>query len=186
MRPIDLPSTAHFQSLPCGTRAKYVAGGCRCLPCRAANSRYECARQAARRRGDWNGRVSADRARAHLLALSKAGIGRRAVSAASGVSHSSLQAIRTGRKTQIRAQTERRILAVDRSCCSDHALVDARPAWRRLRQLLADGYPARRLCQFLGYVGGGLQFGARWITARNALRIERLYRDLLALEERRA
>lgn len=37
MRPTDLPN---FRSLPCGTRAKYVAVQCRCAPCRAANCRY--------------------------------------------------------------------------------------------------------------------------------------------------
>lgn len=41
-----------------GDRLKYLAG-CRCVPCRAANSRYEVARAAARKAGDWNGLVPA-------------------------------------------------------------------------------------------------------------------------------
>lgn len=39
-RPADLPYTDHFQNMPCGSRAKYVAVHCRCPKCRAANSRY--------------------------------------------------------------------------------------------------------------------------------------------------
>lgn len=179
-RPADLPFTEHFQKMACGSRAKYIGGGCRCMLCRAANSRYESARAIARKNGGWNGLVSAERARAHMLALSKAGIGRRSIGAASDVGDTTLQEVGSGKKTQIRADTERRILAVDRSCIADGALVDARPSWRRLRRLLDEGYPARRLCKFLGYKGDGLQFGTRWITAGNALRIEKLYRELLA------
>jgi hypothetical protein len=37
---------------PHGTRAKYVGDRCRCLRCRAANSRYSCA-QDLRKRGPW-------------------------------------------------------------------------------------------------------------------------------------
>jgi hypothetical protein len=182
-RPADLPSSAHFQQLPCGTRAKYVAGGCHCMLCRAANSRYECERAAARKRGEGNGLVSAARAQAHLRwLLSKHGVGRRAVRAASDVGETTLQEIRSGRKTKIRAQTERRILAVDRLCVSDHALVPARRAWALLKRLKADGYPALRLVRFLGGKSSGLQFGRVMMTARNVRRVERLYRELMAEE----
>jgi len=37
----------HFQAMPCGTRAKYVAAKCRCAKCREANCRYVQARDAA-------------------------------------------------------------------------------------------------------------------------------------------
>lgn len=180
MRPTDLPDRTYFERLPCGTRAKYIGARCRCMLCRAANSRYEVARAAKRKRGADNGLVSAAAARAHLLALSARGIGRRAVHAASDVTISSLQLIRAGHKTQIRAETARRILAVDASCIADGACVDARPTWRRIHLLLREGYPARRLCRFLGYRGDGLQFGAREVTARNALRVQRLFTELRA------
>jgi len=180
-RPADLPFTAHFQQMPCGSRAKYIGGGCRCLQCRAANSRYETERAAARKRGEWNGLVSADRARAHLSMLSRQGVGRRAVGAASDVGDTTLQQIRNGAKTQIRANTEKRILAVDKSCVSDGALVPAGRAQRLLERLKAEGYPALRLVRFLGGKSQGLQFGARKMTARNVRRIERLYRELMAV-----
>ena len=180
-RPTDLPCAEHFQALPCGTRAKYIGAGCRCLPCRAANSRYETARAAARQRGDWNGLVPADRAAAHLRWLSRQGVGRRAVAAASGVASSALGEIKRGEKVWIRAATARRILAVETSCVSDHALLPSRRAHRRLQRLLAEGYPARRLAKWLGYQGDGLQFKAgHKMTARNVWRIDRLYRVLMA------
>src|SRR5262245_10530823 len=178
-RPTDLPALAHFQALSCGTRAKYIGAGCRCLLCRAANSRYECARAVARQRGQWNGLVPADRAAAHLRWLSRRGVGRRA-SAASGVASSALVEITRGAKVWIRAATARRILAVDTSCVSDHALIASARAHRRLQRLRAEGYPARRLAKFLGYSGDGLQFTpGRKMTARNVWRIERLYRVLM-------
>ena len=60
---------------PHGTRARYIAARCRCLLCRAAASRYECERDAARRAGDYRGLVSAQEARDHILALGKKGSG---------------------------------------------------------------------------------------------------------------
>lgn len=138
-----------------------------------------CAR--CRDRLVWNGLVSAEAARTHLLWLSRRGVGRRAVAAASDVSPTILMEIRNGTKRQLRADTERRILAVDRDCVSDHALVSASRAWRQLRRLIADGYPARRLVRFLGMKGQGLQFGRVKMTARNVRRIDRLYRELLAV-----
>lgn len=63
---------------------------------------------------------------------------------------------------------------------ADRALVPAGPAWRLLDRLLAEGYPAARLARFLGYRGAGLQFDRAWMTARNVLRVERLYRQLTA------
>lgn len=181
-RPADLPFTDHFQQMSCGSRAKYMGAGCRCMLCRAANSRYETMRAAARKRGEWNGVVSADRARAHLLVLSTLGVGYKSVAAAANVSKTSLMNIRAGRKLHLRRQTERRILDVDRSCVADGALVDARPAMRLIRRLLHEGYPALRLCRFLGYKSSGLQFRDRWMTARNAQRVERLYRELMAVD----
>ena len=50
---------------PHGTRSRYVSG-CKCVPCRAANSRYQSGRFYAIRDGDWNGFVNAATARAWL------------------------------------------------------------------------------------------------------------------------
>lgn len=57
---------------PHGTRLRYIAG-CKCTPCRRANSDYERQRRAARAAGDWNGLVPADRARTErkILAVTR-------------------------------------------------------------------------------------------------------------------
>lgn len=47
MRPADLPFAEHYQQMPCGSRAKYVAVHCRCAECRAANSAWVKSRDAA-------------------------------------------------------------------------------------------------------------------------------------------
>lgn len=170
------PAAELSAASPHGDRLRYIAG-CRCHECRAANARYESARQRARRSGDWNGIVPADRARSHLVKLSKAGIGRRAVAAASDVALTVLLDVRTGRKRRIRARTERLILAVGKPQMSDHAVVDARRTHRLIAELLTEGYTMAFLAARLGYRHPALQFGER-ITVRNAARVERLHREL--------
>jgi hypothetical protein len=79
----------------CGTYAAYVMG-CRCDECRSASSRYQ--REAAKRKanGDFRGVVSADRARAHILALSAAGVGKVIVADEARVNRNIIHAIRVG------------------------------------------------------------------------------------------
>lgn len=152
-------------------------GGCRCFKCRRANSDYERERKIARAAGDWNGYVSAEAARTHLLKLAKLGVGRRAVSAASDVAETVLSEIRTGRKQRIRARTERKIMAVTKSCASDHAIVSARHTWRRLDALLEEGFSRTALARLLGSTARkpALQIGREFCTVRNAARVEAIY-----------
>ena len=75
---------------PHGTRLKYM-GGCKCMLCRAANSRFETERAVARKNGDWNGIVDARAARRHILKLSKAGVGYKSVADAASVPTPSLR-----------------------------------------------------------------------------------------------
>jgi hypothetical protein len=159
-----------------GDRLRYMAG-CRCDKCRAANSAYESMRQRARKAGDWNGIVPASAARAHMLKLSRRGVGRRAVAAATDISDTVLSDIRSGRKKQIRARTERLILGVTPACVSDRAIVNGARTRQRVANLIEEGYEESFLANRLGYTTGRLQFGDR-ITARNAARVERLHREL--------
>jgi hypothetical protein len=158
----------------CGTRLQYMAG-CRCYQCRTANSAYERGRLVARKAGDYNGIVSAEKARQHILKLRKKGVGRKAVYAASDVALSILRAISSGEKKQIRARTERKILAVTPACREDGALVSAKPTWRLVALLLEEGFTKLRIARELGQKGRGLQLGKKQITVRNAARVERLY-----------
>lgn len=122
-----------------GTRARYVAGRCRCDDCRLANREYAQRAALRKARGGADPLVPSDAARAHLLELSRADVGRRAVAAASDVSDTVLQLVRSGRKTQIRRSTEKRILEVDASARSDHARVPAGPTKAALKKLRALG-----------------------------------------------
>jgi hypothetical protein len=161
-----------------GSRAKYK-GGCRCLLCRAANARYEAERAKARAGGDWNGLVSASAARAHIARLSKDGLGRDAIAAASDIAPAVISRIKSGQSTHIRKHTEDRLLAVSKEAVSDAARVRAYPTWRQIKSLLAEGFTQAELARRLGYESPSLQLGKKWILARNAAKVDRLYRLLM-------
>lgn len=162
---------------PHGDRLRYMAG-CRCTECRRANSRYECDRLKARKNGDWNGLVPADTERRHILKLSRRGIGRRAVSIAADVSENLICAIKSKRKKQIRARSERRILSVTNADACDHSFVPARRTWKLLRMLKIEGYKTAQLARQLGYVHPAIQFRKTRVLVRTAFRVDRLYRQL--------
>lgn len=165
--------------LPHGLRARYMAG-CRCLPCRAANSSYECERAAARKRGEHNGLVSAAKARAHILKLAKKGVGYKQVADASGVGNLIVSQIRNGKRLRIRANTERRILAVSADAIGDRALVDAAETWRKIERLIEDGgFSKAEIARRMGYKSQALQFRKTRVTAATALKVERFYRYYL-------
>lgn len=168
------PAILLAEAKPHGVRLKYL-GGCRCLLCRAANARYESWRVWARRRGDWNGVVSAGRARRHLLVLSRSGVGRRTVAEISGVPQSLLHQIKRGRRSRIRARTERRIFLVRSGARNGASLVPAEQSWRMISRLMEEGFSSGEIARRLGYRTRALQFNRRRMTARNAVRIERFY-----------
>lgn len=161
-----------------GRRARYVAG-CRCDLCRAANRNYARKRLHAQKDGDWNGIVDATEARRHLLWLSRQGVGRRAVHAASDVALTVIAGVRDGTKTQIRARTERKILAVTPDMVSDRALVKPGRTYQRIKHLVEEeGFSKAELARRLGYRSPALQFRRTRMTARNVARVEALYQRL--------
>lgn len=164
---------------PHGVRVRYILG-CRCLLCRAANSRYETERAAARKNGDWNGLVSADAARAHMRKLSRRGVGRRAVGAVTGIADSILAGIVTGKRKNCRKRTETAILAVDVGARSDASIVPAGKTWTILRRLLAEGYTKTELARRLGSKAKvpSLQIRTDFVLASTAAKVERLYNRL--------
>lgn len=179
MRPANLPTAAALGTgKPHGVRIRYMSG-CHCMLCRAANSRYETERALARKAGDWNGIVPADRARKHLRSLSRQGIGRRLVSEISGSATSTIQAIKAGRKTCIRARTERAILAVDREARSGGTLVPAEPTWKRIDELIEEGFIETELAGRLGYKCRKLQFARHQVTARTEQKVMRFYASIM-------
>lgn len=160
---------------PCGTRVRYYAG-CRCKECRAANSRYESERQAARARGESNGLVSAERARAHLAWLSENGVGRKTAADAAKVAASIVSKIIDGQRLKIREQTERRVLAVTTATAADGALTDGAATWLLLDELITSGYSKARISsEMAGKPMKSLQLRREHVTVRNAALARQVY-----------
>lgn len=172
MRPADLPPAERYAH---GMRARYVCG-CRCDECRRANRDYNRQRRAA----PFNGLVDAGPAREHLLRLSAEGVGKRAVGAACDIALSVLIEVRAGRKTKIRAETARRILAVDMTAMSDAALIPAGPTWRAVRELQKMGFTKGEIALELGRRTPALQIRRDQVLARTALAIQKLLRKVRA------
>ena len=162
---------------PHGDRLRYLAG-CRCSDCRRANTAYETARAKARAAGDWNGFVSADKARAHLQQLSAQNVGRRAVAAASDISETIIFAIANGSKPRIRARTERQILAVNTDARGDRALIRGAATWKLLNKLLKAGHSKAELARRLGCKTPALQIKHDFVTVRTAYLVQRLFDQL--------
>lgn len=161
-----------------GTRARYSVG-CRCVPCRAANSRYESERLRARARGDRNPIVDADRAKRHLAKLSRRGVGRRSVAAACDVAHTILRMIICGERKRIRKRTESAILGVDEGARAGNSLVAAGRTRKLMSDLVARGYSKAELARRLGYKTPAIQFLSKAkVTARIAASVERLYQSI--------
>lgn len=163
---------------PHGDRLRYLAG-CRCDECRQANSSYERERQKARATGDWNGIVSAEAARRHIKKLSRQGVGRRAIQAATDIADTILSEIRSGKRQRIRARTERLILAVTTEMRGDAALVSAGPAWALIEQLLAAGFTKGEIALGIGRKTPALQLNKTLITLRNEAAVKRLHARLI-------
>lgn len=164
-----------------GTRARYVGGRCRCLQCRAANSRYSTERDHARRIGDYRELVDAKPARLHLSKLSRIGIGYKTVAEGAKVSINVIAKIRSGERKQIRRDTETRILAVTKQNAplGDRSLVDSEPTWKLLDKLLTRGYSKTQLAAWLGMKAPSLQIkrGGK-ITLRTAFNVSQLFQKI--------
>lgn len=160
-----------------GDRLRYMAG-CRCAECRRANTEYEKTRVAARKAGDWNGIVPAARSRDHIARLSTGGVGKRQVADASGISGSIIQQIISGARMNVRALTERAILAVTLEAIADHAVIDAGPTWRLLDELISNGYSKAHLARELGFKSPALQVKRTQCTVRTAYDVGLLHQRL--------
>lgn len=94
----------------------------------------------------WASPETMNEVRDHLNALSSAGGGRRSIAAASGVSQSSIGAIRAGR-SKVREQTAHRLLGVTTSSARDHAITDGTETRRLVDELVASGIPRYRIAR---------------------------------------
>lgn len=185
MTPAGLPPPEQHAH---GTRARYVAARCRCDDCRRANREYARQRAVARARDGWNGTVDAAPVLEHLRALSRQGVGYKAVADACDVPRSTLSRIRGGSKRNVRKSTADRVLAVTREAIADHALIAAAPTWRLIAQMQRAGFTRREIARrLLGHEAARkLQIGRVKILARTALAVKWLHAEVmreLALEK---
>lgn len=160
---------------PHGTRLRYMAG-CKCVPCRAANSNYETGRGRLRRLGLANGLVDAGKARRHMLNLTRFGVGRRTIRLRTGISDTVLQKVRSGKRQRIRALTERAILSVTHRDKRGGANIRATDTWERINWLLEEGFTKARIARELGRKMPALQLQKEFVTVKNAKAVEALWR----------
>lgn len=179
MRPITLRPAAELAAdKPHGLRIKYL-GGCRCLQCRAANSRYAADRAVLRRAGKANDLVPAEASRQHLLQLSRQSVGLSAVADAADLSRSLLSEIRNGRRPRIRRETQRRILRIDQDAVSDGAHISAATSKRQLAVLRSEGFTIKELSRRTGLSTPVLEMKRHQVTAKTAARLDRFYRIIM-------
>lgn len=159
-----------------GTRHRYCLG-CTCLPCTAANTAYGQVRAQARAKGQGNGLVDATAARAYLQKLQGMGIGCRRAATLSGLPKSGIEAIRSGARLHLRAESARRILAIQPSLAHGQRVNSY-----RTRHLLAclkkEGYRRAELAARLGLRSYKPQLHHAQVTVRNALKVRGLFQFL--------
>ncbi|MGW4128002.1 hypothetical protein [Amycolatopsis japonica] len=139
---------------PHGTRAKYSAEKCRCVPCRDSNARYENLRVLHP-----TDLVDAEPARQHVRLLRERGIGLRRLAELTGTPRQMLQALMSGIPHRGRGPTKRirpdfamRILAVDPLVAEPAPAlpVPVVGARRRLQALVAIGWQLKELTRRSG------------------------------------
>lgn len=171
-----------------GTHNCYVHGpdrrssgkGCRCGPCRQANSDYE----AARARRVVPPYVDAEPARRHVAALSESGVGLKQIAKTAGVAHGTLSKLVYGVPSagrppsrRIRKATEDAILAVSPAATADGAVVDAAQTWKNIDRLRRRGWTKVAIARAIGQTGPGLQLSRRQVQARHARAIAGLLNE---------
>lgn len=172
-----------------GTYACYVLDFCRCLPCAAANSRYEAerVRRLAYGRAPY---VDAGPAREHVLALMEAGMGWKRVARTASVPSGVMTKLLYGERTRgqapsrrIRPATAQRILAVQLDLAPG-TVVDGTGAARRLQALTVAGWSQSHLAARLGILPSNFTatvHGRSQITVERARAVQALYDQMSGL-----
>jgi hypothetical protein len=169
-----------------GSYVRYVQGpdehdvagkGCRCSPCRKANSDYEKARQQRVEPAY----IAAGPARAHIEMLAQHGIGLKTIAKTTGISHGGLTKLMRGNyngrgpSKRIRKSTADAILAMHPGYDQRGGTrVDAGPVWKMVEELIAAGVPKVRVAERIGQ-STALQLGREYVTRRNAAAIKAMY-----------
>jgi hypothetical protein len=172
-----------------GTRTAYVLDRCRCSPCTTANRLEAQRRRTAIAYGRWTGLVPAEAARQHVQQLRAVGLSLHRIATISTVGYGTVARLiygdpsrRQPPTTRLRHQTQQQLLTVPLDTCSvaPGGRVDAIGSQRRLRALIAVGWPLPTLALSLGRSPGNLRrtMQANTVTAQSADRIVALYDGL--------
>ena len=168
-----------------GTRVAYVADGCRCTPCRAANRAAERHRTAALRCGQWQPLVDATPTRAHLRLLREHGVGLDQIVKISQTPKSTIRRLMrepTVAPARIRTETADRLTAIQLS--PDHLAprspVDATDTRARIQELLDAGHAIPDLARALGKTPVSLRrtLTRGSVTAHTAAAVSDLFDEL--------
>lgn len=118
--------------------------------------------------------IDAGEARAHLLALRQQGIGRRQVSALTGVAASTVSSVIKGHRTKLLASTAKRLLACP---CQPASGPFTSSGWSRryIQALRSEGYTDAQIEKWVG-VDPERVFHAEHIRTKVARATERVYR----------
>jgi hypothetical protein len=96
------------------------------------------------------------------------------------VSRTVISEVKRGLKTNVRRETERKILAITREAYSDHALIPANHTLRQITELLTEGFTKTELARRLGYKTRALQIAPGKIIAKTAVKVDKFYRAIMA------
>lgn len=142
-----------------GTYVKYKLDGCRCYPCCYAEAQYRNNRSRAIAYGTWQPYVDAEPARTHVRTLGEFGIGWMRLAQLANVPRGTVSKLLYGDPRRGMAPSKRllpknaaALLAVEPTLdnLGAAALIDGTGTRRRLRALVAAGWPQARLAGQLG------------------------------------
>jgi hypothetical protein len=177
--------------------ARYKLDRCRCYTCGWAVAQYNDQREHAIRRGTWQPWVDAAPAREHVLQLKACGFGDRRIAELAGLNRKRVRALLFGRPErgtpppeQIRPATAIALLSVDATFDNlpDSTVIDATGTVRRLRALVAAGWPQARIAARLGVTPGNFCAVIRRdrTLVRRARAVRALYDELWTTDPRNA
>jgi hypothetical protein len=147
-----------------GTRACYTLDKCRCPPCARAVSTYETDRIKSHAYGRWGNYVDAGPSRAHIAALTNAGMGLKRIVAVSQVSQGVLWRLMYGKRhpdgtrtpsARVTATNQARILAISLDL-ADGARIDSTGTTRRIQALVTLGWSQAKIAHQLGILPSNL------------------------------
>ncbi|WP_329143575.1 hypothetical protein OIU91_06285 [Streptomyces sp. NBC_01456] len=179
-----------------GTYVKHKLDACRCHPCCFAESQYRNNRSRAIAYGTWQPYVDAEPVRAHVKTLSEFGIGWMRLAKLAHVPRGSVSKLLYGDPSRGLAPSKRllpknaaALLAVEPTLdnLAGSALIDGTGTRRRLRALVAAGWPPARLAAHFGWHPSNFAntlYGDRQVKVGTARTTVTLYDQLWRVDPR--